>query len=77
MGRAASLPSRARGSESSLYHVRERQFDPALGRLTSRDVMDHATHKPATGVTIFAWGSLREQPEKVEELGKLYRSVTP
>jgi hypothetical protein len=40
-------------------------------------VLDHGTRLPATGVTIFAWGSLREHPEKVEEMGRYYRAIRP
>jgi hypothetical protein len=30
---------------------------------------------PATGVMVFAWGSLRKQPEKVEELRRVYLQI--
>ncbi len=42
-----------------------------------RSVLEHATRPPATGVLIFAWGSLREQLEKVEELTTFYREIEP
>lgn len=38
-------------------------------------VLDHGTRPPATGVTIFAWGSLQTQPDKIEEMGRFYRSI--
>jgi len=40
-------------------------------------VLDHGTRAPATGVMVFAWGSLRRQPEKVEEMGRFYRTIMP
>lgn len=38
-------------------------------------VLDHGTRPPATGVMVFAWGSLRKQPEKVEQLGRFYKAI--
>ncbi len=40
-------------------------------------VLDHGTRLPATGVMVFAWGSLRRQPEKVDELTGFYRAIAP
>ena len=40
-------------------------------------VIDHGTRPPATGVTAFAWGSLVKDWDKVEQLGKAYRSLSP
>ncbi len=39
------------------------------------EVLDHATRLPATGVTIFAWESLRGQPEKVAALEECYSAI--
>ena len=41
------------------------------------EVIDHGTRPPATGVTVFAWGSLVKDWDKVERLGKAYRSLRP
>ena len=41
------------------------------------EVLDHGTRPPATGVTVFAWGSLTKDWDKVERLGKAYRSPSP
>jgi hypothetical protein len=41
-----------------------------------REVLDHGTRSPATGVMVFAWGSLHAEPEKVEEMGAFYRSIS-
>lgn len=38
------------------------------------DVLDQGTRSPATGVTVFAWGPLAKEWEKVEELGRAYRA---
>jgi len=38
-------------------------------------VLDHGSRPPATGVIIFAWGSLRQQPAKIEEMGKFYKAI--
>ncbi|MBM3458928.1 MAG: hypothetical protein FJX77_10410, partial [Armatimonadetes bacterium] len=40
-----------------------------------RPVLDFGTRTPATGVMIFAWGRLHESWEKVEEMGRFYRSI--
>jgi hypothetical protein len=41
------------------------------------EVMDHGMRSPATGVTVFAWGSLHKEWEKVEGLGRAYRARRP
>ena len=40
-------------------------------------VLDHGTRKPSTGVMVFAWGSLRKQPEKVKAMADFYRAIQP
>jgi hypothetical protein len=40
-------------------------------------VLDHGSRRPATGVMVFAWGSLRKQPEKVEAVGRSFRALRP
>jgi hypothetical protein len=40
-------------------------------------VVDHGTRPPATGVTVFNWGSLHKELEKVERLTRSYRSLRP
>jgi hypothetical protein len=42
-----------------------------------RGVLDHGTRLPATGVMVFAWGSLHGQMPKVEEMGRFYRDIRP
>jgi hypothetical protein len=42
-----------------------------------RSVMDHGTRRPATGVMVFNWGSLKEQTEKVDEMSDYYRAIRP
>jgi hypothetical protein len=42
-----------------------------------RDVLDHGTRCPATGVMVFAWGSLRRQMDKVHEMSAFYRAIMP
>jgi hypothetical protein len=39
------------------------------------EVLDHATRPPATGVTVFVWGTLHPQWAKVEKLGEFYRAI--
>lgn len=41
------------------------------------EVLDHGTRLPATGVMVFAWGSLHPQWEKVERMGEAYRAYAP
>jgi hypothetical protein len=40
-----------------------------------RQVLDHGTRPPATGVMVFVWGTLPSQWEKVEEMGVVYRTL--
>ena len=42
-----------------------------------RDVLDHGTRAPATGVMVFNWGSLKSQMPKVEAMSEFYRSICP
>ena len=39
------------------------------------EVLEQGTRPPATGVMVFAWSSLRNQPAKIEELGRFYRAI--
>jgi hypothetical protein len=41
------------------------------------EVLAQGTRPPATGVTVFAWGPLSKDWDKVERLGKVYRSFQP
>jgi phosphoenolpyruvate carboxylase len=38
-------------------------------------VIDHGSRRPATGVVVFAWGGLRNRPEKVEAIGRAFRAM--
>jgi len=38
-------------------------------------VLDHGSRLPATGLMVFVWGTLHPQWEKVEEMGRFYRSI--
>lgn len=40
-----------------------------------RSVMDHGTRRPATGVMVFNWGSLKKQMEKVDKMAEYYREI--
>jgi hypothetical protein len=40
-----------------------------------RGVMDHGTRRPATGVMVFSWGSLRKQKAKADEMTAFYRAI--
>jgi hypothetical protein len=41
------------------------------------EVLEQGTRLPATGVMAFAWGALRQQPQKVKEMGRFYRNIRP
>jgi hypothetical protein len=41
------------------------------------EVLAQGTRPPATGVTVFAWGPLSKDWDKVERLGEVYRSLRP
>jgi hypothetical protein len=38
-------------------------------------VIEHGARSPASGVMVFAWNGLRKQPEKIEAIGRAYRSL--
>jgi hypothetical protein len=38
-------------------------------------VLEHGARRPSTGVLIFAWGGLRNQPEKIEAIGRAFRAM--
>jgi hypothetical protein len=40
-------------------------------------VLDHGTRRPATGVMVFAWGSLRKQRDKVDAMVEVFRAIKP
>jgi hypothetical protein len=40
-----------------------------------RNVLDHGTRLPATGVMVFNWGSLRKQMAKADEMSAFYRAI--
>ncbi len=42
-----------------------------------RTVLDHGTRRPASGVMVFNWGSLKGQMEKVEAMGAFYGAIRP
>jgi hypothetical protein len=42
-----------------------------------REVLDHGTRKPATGVMVFHWNSLRKQTDKFQAMTEFYRSIQP
>ena len=39
------------------------------------EIIEYGTVEPATGVIVFAWGSLKEQPDKVTELWRAFRQL--
>jgi hypothetical protein len=41
------------------------------------EVLELATRPPATGVTVFAWGGIAKDRDKVERLGQAYRALRP
>jgi hypothetical protein len=41
------------------------------------EILDHGSRLPATGLMVFAWGSLRKQPEKVRALSDFYLEIAP
>jgi hypothetical protein len=41
------------------------------------EVIDHGTRPPATGVTVFAWGTLHQDRDKVDRLIRAYQSLRP
>ena len=39
------------------------------------EVLRHGARLPATGVMVFAWGRLREQPQKIDAVGRSFRAL--
>jgi hypothetical protein len=39
------------------------------------DVLRHGARAPATGVMVFAWGGLRAHPQKIDAIGRAFRSM--
>jgi hypothetical protein len=42
-----------------------------------REVLDHGTRPPSTGVMVFVWGTLYPRWDKVEAMGAFYRAIRP
>lgn len=40
-----------------------------------REVLDHGTRPPATGVMVFAWGTLHPRWDRVEAMGSFFRAI--
>jgi hypothetical protein len=38
-------------------------------------VLERGARRPATGVMVFAWGGLRNQPAKIEAIGRAFRAM--
>jgi hypothetical protein len=41
------------------------------------EILETGTEPPSTGVMVFAWGSLKEHIDRVEELSKFYKGLPP
>ena len=42
-----------------------------------KEVLDHGSRAPATGVMVFVWGSLHSRWDKVEAMREFYRAIRP
>jgi len=42
-----------------------------------KEVLDHGTRAPATGVMVFVWGSLHSRWDKVQAMREFYRAIRP
>jgi hypothetical protein len=42
-----------------------------------KEVLDHGTQAPATGVMVFVWGSLHSRWDKVQAMREFYRAIRP
>ena len=40
-------------------------------------VLDHGTRRPSTGVMVFNWGALKNQPDNGDAMTRFYRSIKP
>jgi hypothetical protein len=38
-------------------------------------VLERGGRRPASGVIVFAWSGLRKQPEKIDAIGRAFRSM--
>jgi hypothetical protein len=39
------------------------------------EILRHGARAPATGVMVFAWGGLREHPQKIDAMGQTFRAM--
>lgn len=42
-----------------------------------REVLDHGSRLPSTGVMVFAWGGLRASKDKISEMVSFFRGISP
>jgi hypothetical protein len=68
-------PAVARGPKHLWPIVQLSDWGESVPQEQVTDVLHAGTQPPATGITVFAWGSLQEQPEKINALTAFYRAL--
>ena len=68
-------PAAARGAKRIWPIVQIADWGETVPLAQVAPVLEAGTRLPATGVTIFNWGSLHTQADKVEALGAFYRAI--
>jgi hypothetical protein len=51
--------------------------EPPVPAEQVRDVLDHGTRRPATGVMVFHWSGLRDRPDKTAEVARFFLDIRP
>jgi hypothetical protein len=69
-------PAAARGPKRIWPIVQVSDWGETVPVAQVAPVLEAGTRLPATGVTVFNWGSLHSQTEKVEAMGAFYRAIS-
>jgi hypothetical protein len=77
LGRHLGLEGRA-GERTKIWPIVQlSEWGEPVPLAQVEDVLDHGTRCPATGMTVFVWGPLAKEWDKVEQLGRFYRAQRP
>lgn len=74
-GAEAGKPAVARGAAKHIWPIVQLSDwgEPPVPMEQVAPVLEAGTQPPATGITVFNWGSLQRQPQKIEALCAFYR----
>jgi hypothetical protein len=75
LGRHLELLGRAEEGTKIWPIVQISDWGEAVAAEQIPAVLDHGTRAPATGVMVFRWGALRDEPAKVDAMARFYRAI--